>query len=136
MQDTLVGIKSWEVRECSAATSLMEIHEAFERIALIKHEVLLQHCIYAQWTFLVYAGSWIDKLTEDLDAFVEELGGVFAAKRGVKLYKGGSMVVWRSLLISLYGTNLSAYDIKITLDQFDRKVSLSFGSYLWSCLTL
>jgi argininosuccinate synthase len=117
VEDRLVGIKSREVYECPAAMILLEAHKDLEKMVLTRHEVLFKQQIDAQWTFLVYAGLWMDPLREDLDAFIDKTQERICGEVRVKLYKGGFQVVGRSSPMSLYDINLATYDIQTTFNQ-------------------
>ena len=117
IEDRLVGIKSREVYECPAATVLLEAHKDLEKMVLTRHEFLFKQQIDAQWTFLVYAGLWMDPLREDLEAFIDKTQENVSGEVRVKLYKGGLQVVGRSSPMSLYDQNLVNYNIKTTFNQ-------------------
>jgi argininosuccinate synthase len=112
IEDRLVGLKSREVYECPAATVLLEAHKDLEKLVLTRHEVLFKQQIDAQWTFLAYAGLWLDPLREDLEAFINKTQENVHGEVRVKLYKGGLQVVGRSSPMSLYDKNLVNYNIK------------------------
>jgi argininosuccinate synthase len=84
---------------------------------LTRHEVLFKQQIDAQWTFLAYAGLWMDPLREDLEAFINKTQENVHGEVRVKLYKGGLQVVGRSSPMSLYDKNLVNYNIKTGLNQ-------------------
>jgi argininosuccinate synthase len=117
IEDRMVGIKSREIYECPAATVLLEAHKDLEKMVLTRHEVLFKQQIDAQWTFLVYAGLWLDPLREDLTAFVDKSQENVHGEVRVKLYKGGLQVVGRSSPMSLYDQNLVNYNIKTGFNQ-------------------
>jgi argininosuccinate synthase len=117
IEDRLVGIKSREVYECPAATVLLEAHKDLEKLVLTRHEVLFKQQIDAQWTFLAYAGLWMDPLREDLEAFINKSQENVRGEVRVKLYKGGFQVVGRSSPMSLYDKNLVNYNIKTGFNQ-------------------
>lgn len=117
IEDRLVGIKSREVYECPAATVLLEAHKDLEKMVLTRHEVLFKQQIDAQWTFLVYAGLWMDPLKEDLEAFIDKTQERVTGEVYVKLYKGGLHVVRRSSKLSIYSQNLVDYNIKTAFNQ-------------------
>ena len=117
IEDRLVGIKSREVYECPAATVLLEAHKDLEKMVMTRHEVLFKQQIDAQWTFLAYAGLWIDPLREDLEAFINKSQENVCGEVRVKLYKGGLQVVGRASPMSLYDQNLVNYNIKTTFNQ-------------------
>ncbi len=117
IEDRMVGIKSREIYECPAATVLLEAHKDLEKMVLTRHEVLFKQQIDAQWTYLVYAGLWLDPLREDLEAFINKSQENVTGEVCVKLYKGGLQVVGRSSPMSLYDQNLVNYNIKTGFDQ-------------------
>jgi len=117
IEDRLVGIKSRETYECPAATVLIEAHKDLEKMVLTRHEVQFKQQIDTQWTFLAYAGLWVDPLREDLEAFINKSQENVSGKVRVKLYKGGLQVVGRSSPFSLYDKNLVNYNIKTNFNQ-------------------
>jgi argininosuccinate synthase len=117
IEDRMVGIKSREIYECPAATVLIEAHKDLEKMVLTRHEVLFKQHIDAQWTFLAYAGLWLDPLKEDLDAFINKCQENVTGKVRVKLYKGNAQIVGRSSPMSLYDQNLVNYNIKTGFNQ-------------------
>jgi argininosuccinate synthase len=117
IEDRLVGLKSREVYECPAATVLLEAHKDLEKLVLTRHEVLFKQQIDSQWTFLAYAGLWLDPLRADLEAFINKTQENVHGEVRVKLYKGGLQVVGRSSPMSLYDQNLVNYNIKTGFNQ-------------------
>jgi argininosuccinate synthase len=117
IEDRMVGIKSREIYECPAATVLIETHKDLEKMVMTRHEVLFKQQIDAQWTFLAYAGLWLDPLREDLEAFINKSQENVNGEVRVKLYKGGLHVVGRSSPMSLYDQNLVNYNIKTGFNQ-------------------
>jgi argininosuccinate synthase len=117
IEDRMVGIKSREIYECPAATVLIEAHKDLEKMVLTRHEVLFKQQIDAQWTFLAYAGLWLDPLREDLDAFIAKSQENVSGEVRVKLYKGNAQIGGRSSPMSLYDQNLVNYNIKTGFNQ-------------------
>jgi len=117
IEDRLVGIKSRENYECPAATVLIEAHKDLEKMVLTRHEILFKQQIDAEWTFLAYAGLWMDPLRDDLEAFINKTQENVCGEVKVKLYKGGLQVVGRSSPMSLYDQNLVNYNIKTSFNQ-------------------
>jgi argininosuccinate synthase len=117
IEDRMVGIKSREVYECPAASVLLDAHKDLEKLVLTRHEVLFKQQIDAQWTFLAYAGLWLDPLREDLEAFINKSQENVTGEVRVKLYKGSLQVVGRSSPMSLYDQNLVNYNIKTGFNQ-------------------
>ncbi|MEM2967736.1 MAG: argininosuccinate synthase, partial [Candidatus Bathyarchaeia archaeon] len=82
------------------------------KMVLTRHEVLFKQQIDAQWTFLAYAGLWVEPLREDLEAFINKTQEKVNGEVCVKLYKGAAQIVGRSSPMSLYDKNLVNYNIK------------------------
>jgi argininosuccinate synthase len=117
MEDRLVGIKSREVYECPAATVLIEAHKDLEKTVLTRHEIFFKQQVDAQWTFLAYAGLWMDPLREDLEGFINKTQERVCGEVKLKLFKGKVNVVGRSSPFSLYNLNLATYNIETSFDQ-------------------
>lgn len=117
MEDRLVGIKSRECYECPAATVLLEAHRELEKTVLTRHELSFKRQVDMQWTFLAYAGLWMEPLREDLEGFIEKTQERVTGEVKLKLYKGSATVVSRSSPFSLYDANLATYNIETTFDQ-------------------
>jgi len=117
IEDRLVGLKSRENYECPASAVILEAHKDLEKMVLTRHEVLFKQQIDAQWTFLVYAGLWVDPLREDLEAFINKTQENVTGEVRVKLFKGGLQVVGRASPMSLYDQNLVDYNIKTGFNQ-------------------
>jgi argininosuccinate synthase len=117
IEDRMIGIKSREIYECPAANVLIDAHKDLEKMVLTRHEVLFKQQIDAQWTFLAYAGLWLDPLKEDLDAFINKSQENVTGEVRVKLYKGKAQIVGRSSPMSLYDQNLVNYNIKTGFNQ-------------------
>jgi argininosuccinate synthase len=117
IEDRLVGIKSREVYECPAAMVLLEAHKDLEKMVLTRHENLFKPQIDAHWTFLLYAGLWMDPLRESLEEFINKTQERVEGEVRMKLYKGGCRVVGRSSPMSLYSLDLATYDVQTTFNQ-------------------
>jgi len=117
IEDRMVGIKSREVYECPAATVILEAHKDLEKSVLTRHELAFKEQVDAEWTFLAYAGLWMDPLREDLEAFIDASQKGVNGKVKVKLHKGSLRVVGRTSPASLYDKNLASYNLEGTFDQ-------------------
>jgi argininosuccinate synthase len=117
MEDRLIGIKSRECYECPAAMVLLEAHKELEKTVLTRHELQFKQQVEAQWSFLVYAGLWMEPLREDLDRFIDKTQERVTGEVKLKLYKGSVSVVSRSSPFSLYDANLATYNVETTFDQ-------------------
>ena len=121
IEDRLVGLKSRENYECPAATVIIEAHKDLEKMVFTRHEALFKPQIDAEWTFMVYAGLWVDPLREDLEAFINKTQENVTGEVRVKLFKGGLQVVGRSSPMSLYDQKLVNYNIKTGFNQASSK---------------
>ena len=117
IEDRMVGIKSREVYECPAALVILEAHKDLEKAVLTRHELSFKERVDSEWTYLAYAGLWMDPLMEDLDAFINNTQKNVNGKVKVKLHKGSMRVVGRSSPESLYDKNLADYNLQETFDQ-------------------
>jgi len=75
-------------------------------MVLTRHEVLFKQQIDAEWTFMAYAGLWVEPLREDLEAFINRTQQNVTGEVRVKLFKGGLQIVGRSSPMSLYDQTL------------------------------
>ena len=117
IEDRMVGIKSREVYECPAALVILEAHKDLEKAVLTRHQLAFKERVDFEWTYLAYAGLWMDPLLEDLDAFINNTQKNVNGKVKVKLHKGSMRVVGRSSPESLYDKNLADYNLQETFDQ-------------------
>ncbi|MEM4649392.1 MAG: argininosuccinate synthase [Candidatus Bathyarchaeia archaeon] len=117
IEDRVIGIKSRELYECPAATALIEAHKDLEKLTLTKHELSFKMFVDIQWSFLAYAGLWVDPLKEALDAFINETQKKVSGIVKLKLYKGSVQVVGRSSPFSLYNMNLATYSAESAFNQ-------------------
>ena len=117
IEDRMVGIKSREVYECPAALVILEAHKDLEKAVLTRHQLAFKERVDFEWTYLAYAGLWMDPLLEDLDAFINNSQKNVNGKVKVKLHKGSMRVVGRSSPESLYDKNLADYNLQETFDQ-------------------
>lgn len=108
IEDRLIGLKSREVYECPAASVIINAHKDLEKLVLTRHEVLFKQQIDNHWTFLAYAGLWLDPLKEALDAFIGKTQERVSGEVKVKLHKGAFRIVGRSSPQSLYAFNIAS----------------------------
>ncbi|MCS7386652.1 MAG: argininosuccinate synthase [archaeon GB-1867-005] len=117
IEDRIVGLKSREVYEAPAATILIEAHKELEKMTLTRHEVMFKNIVDMHWSYLVYAGLWMDPLREDLDEFINSTQKRVTGEVKVKLYKGSVQIVGRRSPLSLYDLNLITYEAWSRFDQ-------------------
>jgi len=117
VEDRLVGIKSREVYECPGALAIIDAHRDLEQLTLTRSELAFKASVEREWSWLVYAGLWMEPLRHDLDSFVEATQRRVSGKVKLKFHKGGMRVVGRSSPNSLYRLKLSTYSKESTFDQ-------------------
>jgi argininosuccinate synthase len=117
IEDRVVGIKSREVYEAPAATSIIESHKDLEKLVLTKHELRFKQIVDEQWSWLVYSGLWQDPLRSDLDRFIDATQKRVSGKVKLKMHKGSLRVVGRESKYSLYQNDLATYTTGSTFDQ-------------------
>ncbi len=127
IEDRIVGIKSREVYECPAAMILITAHKDLEKMVCTRHEILFKSIVDKEWTYLAYAGLWVDPLREDLEAFIDKVNEKVNGVVRVKLYKGSVQVVGRKSEYSLYDYHLATYE---KISTFDQKLARGFVE-LW-----
>ena len=123
MEDRVVGLKSREVYECPGSLMLIAAHRDLEKYVCTRHEVSFKEVADQQWTFLVYAGLWVEPLREELDAFIDAVNEKVSGVVRLKLYKGGFRVVGRESKNALYDLNLATYE---KWSNFNQKASYGF----------
>lgn len=127
VEDRLVGIKSREIYEAPAATTLLAAHEGLEQLTLSKDQRRLKSRVSQEYAELVYNGLWFSAHREDLDAYIGSTQRHVTGTVRVKLHKGSATVVGRKSAFSLYDFSLATYDKE---DQFDRTSAIGFIS-IW-----
>jgi len=123
VEDRLVGIKSREIYEAPAATTLLAAHEGLEQLTLSKDQLRLKMRIAQEYAELVYNGLWFSTHHEDLEAYIASTQRHVTGTVRVKLHKGSATVVGRKSPFSLYDFSLATYDKG---DQFDRTAAVGF----------
>lgn len=127
VEDRLVGIKSREIYEAPAATTLLAAHEGLEQLTLSRDQQRLKSRVSQEYAELVYNGLWFSAHREDLDAYIGSTQRHVTGTVRVKLHKGSATVVGRKSPFSLYDFSLATYDRE---DQFDRTSAVGFIS-IW-----
>jgi argininosuccinate synthase len=123
VEDRLVGIKSREIYEAPAATTLLAAHEALESLTLSKDQRRLKARIAQEYSELVYNGLWFSAHHQDIAAYVQSTQRHVTGEVRMKLHKGSATVVGRKSSRSLYDFSLATYD---KADQFDRSAAVGF----------
>jgi argininosuccinate synthase len=127
IENRLVGIKSREVYEAPAATTLLAAHKALESLALSRDQSRVKDSLAGEYARLIYNGQWFTALHADLMAFISSSQRFVTGDVRLKLHRGQVMVVGRRSPNSLYQHALATYDRG---DQFDHNAALGFIA-LW-----
>jgi argininosuccinate synthase len=123
VEDRLVGIKSREIYEAPAATTLLAAHEALESLTLSKDQRRLKGRLAQEYAELVYNGLWFSAHHQDIVAYIESTQRHVTGTVRVKLHKGAATIVGRKSPRSLYDFSLATYDKG---DEFDRTAAVGF----------
>jgi argininosuccinate synthase len=123
VEDRLVGIKSREIYEAQAATTLLAAHEGLEQLTLSKDQRRLKTRIAQEYAELIYNGLWFSTHHEDLEAYIASTQRHVTGTVRVRLHRGNATVVGRKSPFSLYDFSLATYD---KADQFDRTSAVGF----------
>lgn len=122
IENRVLGLKSREVYEAPAATTIITAHKELERLVLTKRLLDFKELVDSEWAKLVYQGLWFDPLRIALDAFIDIAEETVTGSVRVKLHKGAARVVGRSSEYSLYDEDLISY----FKDQLDQKLAVGF----------
>lgn len=131
VENRLVGIKSREVYECPAATTLIKAHKELEDLTLVKEVAHFKPIIEKKMTELIYEGLWFSPLNASLKAFLDETQTHVTGTVRVKFFKGHAIVEGRKSPYSLYDEKLATYTSE---DMFDHGAAKGFIS-LWGLPT-
>lgn len=131
VENRLVGIKSREVYETPAATTLILAHRELEFLTQPREVAQFKPIIEQKVAQVIYEGLWYSPLMNALNAFVQETQQYVSGVVRVRLHKGHAIVVGRKSASSLYSHELATYAAG---DQFDHKAALGFIK-LWGLPT-
>ncbi len=118
IENRLVGIKSREVYEAPAATTLIKAHQALESITLTREVAHFKPVLEQRFAQLIYEGMWHSPLRLALQSFIEETQKNVTGVVRIKLHKGQAIVTGRQSQNSLYNLSLATYNPQ---DEFIRK---------------
>jgi argininosuccinate synthase len=131
VENRLVGIKSREVYECPAASTLITAHRELEYLTHTREVTRFKPLVEKQWAELVYDGLWFSPLKQALDAFVDSTQETVTGTVRVRLHKGQATVTGRQSIHSLYQEELATYSQN---DTFDHQAAVGFIR-LWGLAT-
>jgi argininosuccinate synthase len=123
VENRLVGIKSREVYEAPAATTLLAAHKALETLTLSRDQSRVKDMLAGEYARLIYNGQWFTALHADLMAFIASSQRFASGEARVKLHHGQVQIVGRRSPNSLYQHALATYERG---DQFDHNAALGF----------
>lgn len=123
VEDRLVGIKSREIYEAPAATTLLKAHEALEFMTLSKPQLRMKARIAQEYADLIYNGLWFTAYHQDLAAFVHSSQRHVTGTVRMRLHKGQAVPVGRRAPKSLYDYTLATYDKE---DVYDQSAAIGF----------
>ncbi|MGG1440460.1 argininosuccinate synthase [Brevibacillus laterosporus] len=131
VENRLVGIKSREVYETPAATTLILAHRELEFLTQPREVAQFKPIVEQKMAQVIYEGLWYSPIRPALQAFIKETQVNVTGIVRVKLHKGQAIVVGRKSDASLYSHELATYNAG---DQFDHKAALGFIK-LWGLPT-
>ncbi|MGG0755722.1 argininosuccinate synthase [Brevibacillus laterosporus] len=131
VENRLVGIKSREVYETPAATTLILAHRELEFLTQPREVAQFKPIVEQKMAQVIYEGLWYSPIRPALQAFIKETQANVTGIVRVKLHKGQAIVVGRKSDASLYSHELATYN---SGDQFDHKAALGFIK-LWGLPT-
>ncbi|MCI0856477.1 MAG: argininosuccinate synthase [Chloroflexi bacterium] len=127
MEDRLVGIKSREIYEAPAATTLLAAHQALERLTLSKSQLRLKTSIGREYADLIYDGLWFTAHHQDIASYVQSSQRHVTGTIRLRLHKGQATAVGSRSPKSLYATSLATY---AEGDQYDQSAAKGF-IHIW-----
>ena len=127
MEDRLVGIKSREIYEAPAATTLLAAHQALERLTLSKAQLRFKASIGREYAELIYDGLWFTAHHQDIASYVQSSQRHVTGTIRLRLHKGQATTVGSRSPKSLYATSLATYEEG---DQYDQSAAKGF-IHIW-----
>ncbi len=123
VENRLVGIKSREIYEAPAATTLHFAHRELERLTLDKDVSHYKAKLANDYADIIYNGLWFSPLKKALDGFINETQKNVTGHVKLKLYKGNIEIAGRTSPYSLYDLKLATYTSE---DQYDHTAAEGF----------
>ncbi|MGE5704095.1 MAG: argininosuccinate synthase [Clostridia bacterium] len=131
VENRLVGIKSREVYETPAATTLILAHRELEFLTQPREVAQFKPIVEQKLAQIIYEGLWYSPIRNAVEAFIEETQQNVTGVVRVKLHKGHAIVVGRKSENTLYSHELATYNAG---DTFDHKAAIGFIK-LWGLPT-
>lgn len=123
VENRLVGIKSREIYEAPAATTLLEAHRALEAVTLSKQQIRMKDNVAQEYADLIYNGLWFTAHHQDLAAYVQSTQRHVSGDVRMRLWRGTAVAMGRRSEKSLYSHALATYGDG---DKFDQSAAQGF----------
>jgi argininosuccinate synthase len=131
VENRLVGIKSREIYEAPAATTILFAKKALEALTLTKEEMRLKPMLEQKFSENVYDGLWFAPVMAAIRAAIDTMQQHVNGDVTVQLYKGNVSLLGRTSRNSLFKDNLATYSVR---DSFNHGASEGFIQ-IWSLPT-
>jgi len=109
VEDRVVGLKVRDLYEVPAAAIVLCAHRELEKLVSTIHQNNFKGALETQWSYLCYAGLWLEPLRRDLDAYMDSANRFVTGEVTVKLYRGSVTPVARSSPYALYDRSLASF---------------------------
>jgi len=123
IENRLVGIKSREIYETPAGSTLYLAHQWLEQMTLTRDTARFKKQVAEEYSNLIYNGLFFSPLRGDLQAFIASTQRHVTGVVKVKLQAGQCIVAGRRSPESLYSEELATYS---DADQFDHNAAVGF----------
>jgi argininosuccinate synthase len=109
IEDRVVGLKVRDIYEVPAAAIVLTAHRELEKLVSTGHQNQFKPPLEQHWSYLCYAGLWLEPLRADLDAYMRSANEPVTGSVTLKLYKGNAIPVARSSPYALYDRSLASF---------------------------
>ncbi|HEY9085375.1 MAG TPA: argininosuccinate synthase [Candidatus Tyrphobacter sp.] len=109
VEDRVIGMKSREVYEAPAATTLIAAHQALERLVLTRDELRFKAGCDQKYAELTYDGLWMSPLRIAFDAFNATSAYRISGEVRVRLHQGCATIAGVRSPFALYDETLATY---------------------------
>ena len=123
IENRLVGIKSREIYETPAGTTLYLAHQWLEQMTLTRDTARFKRSVADEYANLIYNGLFFSPLRGDLQAFVASTQRHVTGTVRLRLFAGQCAVAGRKSPQSLYSEELATYS---DADRFDHNAAVGF----------
>ena len=109
IEDRVVGLKVRDIYEVPAAAIVLTAHSELEKLVSTGHQNQFKPPLEQHWSYLCYAGLWLEPLRADLDAYMRSANEPVTGSVTLKLYQGNAIPVARSSPFALYDRSLASF---------------------------